>query len=87
MDRGIYKYKCSDCGHEFIGIDMELNCTAASVSVKCPKCGSLNTRISGLLLFDLFKQGCKEFFRNLWKNKKSKQINNRDNMTENFCSH
>ena len=71
MDRGIYKYKCSDCGHEFIGIDMELNCTVASVPVKCPKCGSLNTRISGLLLFDIFKQGCKEFFRN--KNKKSKQ--------------
>lgn len=66
---------------------MELNCTAASVSVKCPKCGSLNTRNSGLLLFDLFKEKCKEFFRNLWKNKKSKQINNRDNMTENFCSH
>ena len=87
MDRGIYKYKCSDCGHEFIGIDMELNCTAASVSVKCPKYGSLNTRNSGLLLFDLFKEKCKEFFRNLWKNKKSKQINNRDNMTENFCSH
>lgn len=73
MDRGIYKYKCSDCGHEFIGIDMELNCTAASVSVKCPKCGSLNTRISGSLLFDIFKEECKEFFRNLWKNKKSKQ--------------
>lgn len=70
MDRGIYKYKCSYCGHEFIGIDMELNCTAASVSVKCPKCGSLNTRNSGLLLFDLFKEKCKEFFRNLWKNKK-----------------
>lgn len=70
MYRGIYKYKCSDCGHEFIGIDMELNCTAASVSVKCPKCGSLNTRNSGLLLFDLFKEKCKEFFRNLWKNKK-----------------
>lgn len=73
MDRGIYKYKCSDCGHEFIGSDMELNCTAASVPVKCPKCGSFNTRISGLLLFDIFKEECKEFFRNLWKNKKNKQ--------------
>lgn len=48
MDRGIYKYKCSDCGHEFIGIDMELNCTAASVSVKCPKCGSWHTMPSGI---------------------------------------
>ena len=36
---------------------MELNCTSASVPVKSPKCGSLNTRISGLLLFDLFKGG------------------------------
>lgn len=33
MDRGIYKYKCSDCGHEFIGVDMELNCTAESAPV------------------------------------------------------
>lgn len=33
MDREIYKYKCSDCGHEFIGVDMELNCTAESAPV------------------------------------------------------
>lgn len=46
MDRGIYKYKCSDCGHEFIGIYMELNCTAASVPVRCPKCGSLKLSIT-----------------------------------------
>ena len=74
MDRGIYKYKCSDCGHEFIGIDMELNCTSASVPVKCPKCGSLNTRISGLLLFDLLKDA-KNSSETYGKNKKSKQNN------------
>lgn len=76
MDRGIYKYKCSECGHEFIGIDMELNCTSASVPVKCPKCGSLNTRISGLLLFDLLKGGMQRILPKLMeKNKKSKQNN------------
>ena len=76
MDRGIYKYKCIDCGHEFIGIDMELNCTSASVPVKCPKCGSLNTRISGLLLFDLLKGGMQRMLPKLMeKNKKSKQNN------------
>lgn len=76
MDRGIYKYKCSECGHEFIGIDMELNCTSASVPVKS-KCGSLNTRISGLLLFDLFKGGgdAKNSSETYGKNKKSKQNN------------
>lgn len=75
MDRGIYKYKCSECGHEFIGIDMELNCTSASVPVKCPKCGSLNTRISGLLLFDLLKGDAKNSSETYGKNKKSKQNN------------
>lgn len=72
MDRGIYKYKCSDCGHEFIGVDMELNCTAKSAPVKCPKCGSLKTHITGSLLFDMYKEVCKNFFRNMWKRKKSK---------------
>lgn len=70
MDRGIYKYKCSDCGHEFIGIDMELNCTSASVPVKCPKCGSLNTRISGLLLFDLLKGGMQRILPKLMEKQK-----------------
>lgn len=73
MDRGIYKYKCSDCGHEFIGIDMELNCTSASVPVKCPKCGSLNTRISGLLLFDLLKGGMQRILPKLME--KTKKVN------------
>lgn len=72
MDRGIYKYKCSDCGHEFIGIDMELNCTSASVPVKS-KCGSLNTRISGLLLFDLFKGGMQRIHPKLME--KTKKVN------------
>ena len=73
MDRGIYKYKCSECGHEFIGIDMELNCTSASVPVKCPKCGSLNTRISGLLLFDLLKGGMQRILPKLME--KTKKVN------------
>lgn len=55
MDRGLYKYVCKDCGHEFVGVDMELNCTAKSAPVKCPKCGSLKTHITGSLLFDMYK--------------------------------
>ena len=51
---------------------MELNCTAESAPVKCPKCGSLKTHITGSLLFDMYKEACKEFFRNMWKRKKSK---------------
>lgn len=72
MDRGLYKYVCKDCRHEFVGVDMELNCTAESAPVKCPKCGSLKTHITGSLLFDMYKEACKEFFRNMWKRKKSR---------------
>ena len=36
MLRGLYKYVCKDCGHKFIGADIELNATAASVPVKFP---------------------------------------------------
>lgn len=51
MDRGLYKYVCKDCGHEFVGVDMELNCTAESAPVKWPKCGSFNTYSSGHYCF------------------------------------
>ncbi len=44
MIRGFYKYTCKDCGYKFIGADMEWNATIASYPVKCPKCGSLNTK-------------------------------------------
>lgn len=71
MDRGLYKYVCKDCGHEFVGMDVEWLCTAESAPVKCPKCGSLKTHITGSLLFDMCKEACKEFFRNMWKRKKS----------------
>ena len=43
MVRRIEKYVCKDCGHEFIGMDMEWNCTASSYPVRCPKCGSTHT--------------------------------------------
>lgn len=72
MDRGLYKYVCKDCGHEFIGVDMEQVCTAESAPVKCPKCGSLKTAIAGPLLYYMCKDACKEFFRIMWKRKKSK---------------
>lgn len=72
MDRGLYKYVCKDCGHEFFGVDMEWLCTAKSAPVKCPKCGSFNTYSSGPLLFYMCMEACKEFFRNMWKCKKSK---------------
>ena len=52
MIRGLYKYVCKDCGHKFIGADIELNATAASMPVKCPKCGSINT-YRGLLPYHI----------------------------------
>ncbi len=43
MVRNTEKYVCKDCGHKFIGMDIEWNGTADSYPVKCPKCGSLHT--------------------------------------------
>lgn len=44
MLRGIKTFVCKDCGHRFKALDMEWNATAASYPVKCPKCGSMNTK-------------------------------------------
>lgn len=35
MIRFITKFKCKECGHTFIGADVEDNATAASMPVKC----------------------------------------------------
>ena len=43
MIRGYLRCKCRDCGHKFFGADIELNATAASMPIECPKCGSTNT--------------------------------------------
>ena len=81
MLRGLYKYVCKDCGHKFIGADIELNATAASVPVKCPKCGSMHTYPSSYNiafplggLFGLKKS----FYRKIWKllDEQCKQIDN-----------
>ncbi len=57
MVRYIGKYVCKDCGHEFIGMDVEWNATAASYPVQCPKCGSIHTapRLSLKDMWDYMK--------------------------------
>ena len=40
MIRGLFTYRCRDCGHEFTGWDIEDNATVDSMPIKCPKCGS-----------------------------------------------
>ena len=44
MIRGMYVYKCNQCGHKFIGADVEYMATANSMPVHCSKCGSTNTK-------------------------------------------
>ncbi len=43
MVRYVGKYACSDCGHQFIGMDVEWNATSTSYPVECPNCGSIHT--------------------------------------------
>ena len=73
MLRGLYKYVCKDCGHKFIGADIELNATAVSVPVKCPKCGSVNTSSTGLP-YPLCEipDMCRNFFRRMGKSQEGK---------------
>jgi DNA-directed RNA polymerase subunit RPC12/RpoP len=44
MVRGIKTFVCKDCGHKFIGVDIEDNATINSMPIKCPKCGSMHTK-------------------------------------------
>lgn len=44
MLRGWSKFVCNECGHKFVGMDLEYQCTALSAPLKCPACGSWHTR-------------------------------------------
>ena len=48
MLRGMYVYKCNQCGYKFIGADIEDRATVNSMPVHCPRCGSTNTK-NGLI--------------------------------------
>ena len=43
MIRGKTKFKCDDCSHTFKALDIELEATAFTMPVTCPKCGSRHT--------------------------------------------
>ena len=45
MLRGITTFVCKDCEHTFKGMDIEDNATIYSMPMKCPKCGSLHTKV------------------------------------------
>lgn len=39
MFRGYTRFKCPKCGETFEGPDTELNATAFTTPIPCPKCG------------------------------------------------
>ena len=45
MLRGTTTFVCKDCGHTFKGMDIEDNATIYSMPMKCPKCGSMHTKV------------------------------------------
>lgn len=53
MISGLYVYSCRHCKRKFWGEDIEYMCTAESMPVKCPYCGSTDTRSS---LWDTMKE-------------------------------
>lgn len=74
MIRGMYEYVCKDCGNKFIGADVEYLATAASMPVKCPKCGGYNTYPGWPFELILLKDRVKEIVGSFGsKSKKSQQ--------------
>ena len=63
MLRGIRTFVCDDCGHEFKGMDMEWNATAASAPVRCPQCGSYHTAPTSASGGGILKS----IYRMIWK--------------------
>ena len=45
MLRGTTTFVCKDCEHTFKGMDIEDNATIYSMPMKCPKCGSMHTKV------------------------------------------
>lgn len=43
MLRGTTKFTCDDCGHRFVGLDMEWMASVYTMPQKYPKCGSMHT--------------------------------------------
>ena len=70
MVRGTYEYVCKDCGHKFIGMDIEVNATAASMPVKCPECGSCNTNRGWPFELILLRNGIKKIVGSFWSKSK-----------------
>lgn len=63
MYRGTRKFKCHDCGHIFVGADIEWNATPLSAPLTCPKCGKKRTAPYGSLL-NIFNQ---IIYRIIWQ--------------------
>ena len=68
MLRGLTLFKCTQCGKRFIGLDMEYAATVYTMPLKCPKCGSVRTRPSGL-----FDWGSDSTYRPIWESMEKRQ--------------
>lgn len=63
MIRGKTLFKCTNCGHFFLAIDIEYMATVFSTPQPCPKCQSIRTRPTGsfgLMLQIVYKKIWKE---------------------------
>lgn len=61
MIRGKRGFVCNECGHKFVGMDIEYQATALSVPLECPACGSWHTRPAG---WSWWQKG---LYREIWK--------------------
>ena len=68
MLRGHITFKCTNCGEKFTAPDYEYCAMRYSAPQKCPKCGSIRTRPSGL-----FGKLSERAYRSIWKRMESRE--------------
>lgn len=62
MFRGMTIFKCDNCGHKFVAMDVEYMATIYSMPQPCPKCKSRHTMPMGL--FSILN---KRIYKVIWK--------------------
>lgn len=68
MFRRYTTFKCTQCGAKFTAPDFEYMATVYTMPQRCPNCGSIRTRPSGL-----FGKLSERAYRSIWKRMESRE--------------
>lgn len=72
MLRGFIKFHCTECGNNFIGLDIEYAATIFSMPLRCPKCQSIRTLPKHYLSWPIIKQSYLKLYKSIWERYENK---------------